>query len=112
MKSKQQTCNKELLNDVQLATKESTAVINSAVGFYSKFIADVMKTGAFESVMIPYFGKFQPKTKEIQWKAHRRGLTPNTVTNAEPIHSDGELRSGAEQGMDHDDPSLQRDTES
>lgn len=90
MKSQQKTCNKDLLNDVQLATKESAAAISAAVGFYSKFIADTMRVGAYETVMIPYFGKFQPKTKEIQWKAHRRGLI-NKTNDAESIHSNGEL---------------------
>ena len=75
----QNSCNKELTADVQRITKESAADILSAVGFYSKFIGDTMRAGAFETVLIPYFGKFQPKTKEIQWKAHRRGL-PKTST--------------------------------
>lgn len=74
MKSQQKTCNKELLQDTVIKTKETTASVKGAVDFYSRFIADTMKAGAFETVMIPYFGKFQPKTREIQWTMHRKGL--------------------------------------
>lgn len=80
---REKTCNKELLRDTQLATKESAATINGAVGFLSKFIADTIEAGAYETVMVPYFGKFQPKTKEIQWRAHRKGMTPLSSTNTD-----------------------------
>jgi hypothetical protein len=90
MKSKQKVCNKELLSDTQLATKEAPVLIKGVVDFYSKFIAETMKIGAFETIMVPYFGKFQPKTKEIQWKAHRKGMTTpkpkEDKAHDEPIH--------------------------
>lgn len=108
MKSTQPICNKRLLTDVQLTTKESTATIKDAVDFYGKFIADTIKVGAFETIMIPYFGKFQPKTKEIQWKANRRGLPKpdNDKTHDEPVQHNGELRCGDQQGVDTPDSSL------
>lgn len=89
MKSNQKTCNKELLQDTVLKTKEKAADVRSAVDFYSRFIAETMKAGAFETVMVPYMGKFQPKTKEIQWKMHRKGLPrPETAPTIEEEDDD------------------------
>lgn len=85
---REKTCNKELLRDTQLATKESAATILGAVGFLSKFIADTIEAGAYETVMVPYFGKFQPKTKEIQWRAHRKGMQQNTAEHGTDTSTD------------------------
>lgn len=104
-KMKQKTCNKELVEEVAKVTKESTAQVKEAVSFLTAFVATTIKVGAYETVMVPYFGKFQPKTKEIQWTAHRRGMT-KTTTHAEPIHSNGGLPGGDQQGVDPTDSGI------
>lgn len=104
------TCNKELVEDVMSSTGESAASIKGAVDYFSKFTATIIKTGAFETVMIPYFGKFQPKSKEIQFKMHRRGLPwPEQAklnTDAEPIHDHRGLPGGDQQRVDPADTSV------
>lgn len=70
---KQALCNKDLLTDVKMATGESAADISSVVDFFSQFIADTIREGAFEGVLVPHFGKFQPKVTKVQWRAERQG---------------------------------------
>lgn len=71
---KSKSCNIDLLDDVVHSTKESYGVVKGAVNFFSLFIANTIDEGAFESILVPYFGKFQPKIKEIQWRMQNKGV--------------------------------------
>ena len=68
-------CNVQLMEDVVDITKETPKTIKEVLKFTTDFIKDVIQEGAFESVLIPYFGKFKPKEKEIQWRSFYKGVT-------------------------------------
>jgi nucleoid DNA-binding protein len=89
MAEKRQDCNIQLLKDVVASTGETPAQVKSVVTFFNDFIAHVIKEDAFESVLVPYFGKFQPKIKELQWAQHYKGVAkpekPNTDNNGTAI---------------------------
>ena len=68
-------CNAELLDETSRTTGESMNQVRGAVNFFSSFIAKTIAEGAFDSVLVPYFGKFQPKVKEVQWRAQNKGVS-------------------------------------
>lgn len=74
---KVQTCNVELTKDVIRKTKEQPKVVRDITHQYSAFIANTIKSGAYETVLVPYFGKFKPKTKRIQKIYNNKGKTWN-----------------------------------
>lgn len=71
---KQPDCNTDLITDTAKLTGESEQQVRQAVNFFTEFIADTISNGAFETVIVPYFGKFQPKVRELQWKSHLKGV--------------------------------------
>jgi nucleoid DNA-binding protein len=71
-------CNTELVQDVAQITGETPMQVRHALHFFTGYIAETIAEGAFETVIVPYFGKFQPKVKEIQWMSHRKGITKPT----------------------------------
>jgi len=97
---KAKDCNIDLLDDVVHNTKESSQTVRSVVNFFSSFIADTIKEGAFESVIVPHFGKFQPKTKEIQWRMHYKGVEKGGPIQNEQqdklIQQDGIIQNNGE----------------
>ena len=40
--------------------------VEKIVTFQFKFVKDVMKTGGFEAIRLPYFGKFSAKKERIK----------------------------------------------
>jgi nucleoid DNA-binding protein len=58
--------NEKLYEEVARLTKVPEAEVRKMVEFYGKFIADTMKRGDMQGVMIPYFGKFRPKVKKLR----------------------------------------------
>lgn len=82
--------NESLYKEVAFRTKTSPKQVEECIKQVGQYIANVIKQGAFETVMIPHFGKFKPKIKKIQWmndrgvKPRLPMLEPKTPTN-EPI---------------------------
>lgn len=97
---KQPTCNKELLAEVSYEVEENIATVRDVIHEYSKFIADMIREGAFETMLVPYFGKFEPKIKQIQRRYHRRGRQQKHYErNRRILHTDTGLQGGAEQAL-------------
>jgi nucleoid DNA-binding protein len=67
--------NSSLYDLTAIRTQTSPTQVKEIIEFVGEFTANVIKQGAFESVMIPYFGKFKPKVKKIQWINHNKTLT-------------------------------------
>lgn len=61
----------------KLATKYNLPIskIEEIVSFQFKFVQKIMKKGDFESVRLPYFGKFSAKKERIK---HINKLTDET----------------------------------
>lgn len=78
IKQKIPTCNVELMKDTVRETKLQPKVVKSIISQYVQYIADTIKSGAYEKVLIPYFGKFKPKTKRIQHFYNNKGRTKQT----------------------------------
>lgn len=68
----QPNCNKELYKLTAEKTNVSPEQVEEFFAFTCKFIADKIALNRFETIMLPSFGKFRAKTKEIQWLADRK----------------------------------------
>lgn len=58
--------NDRLYKEVASETRFSPKEVEEMVGFTTKFTAQKIKDGAFETVMISSFGKFRVKPKHVQ----------------------------------------------
>jgi len=65
-------CNDKALAHTMAVTGESAKFIKEVLDFHSKFIADKIKIGGFESVRIWRFGNFRPKLDKIAARGHGR----------------------------------------
>jgi nucleoid DNA-binding protein len=59
-------CNETLYKKVAARTGISPKQVEELVMSVSKFTAKTIKRGAFDTIMIPSFGKFKVKEKQIQ----------------------------------------------
>lgn len=64
--------NQNLYKETAARCKVSPKQVEECVQVVGKFVSSTIKKGAFETVMIPYFGKFRAKTKKVQWANHKR----------------------------------------
>lgn len=60
------TCNEKLYKEVAYMNKISPKQVEEIIHYVSKFTAETIKRGAFETVMLPGFGKITVKEKSIQ----------------------------------------------
>lgn len=67
----QPDCNKELYKMTAAKTAVSPEQVEEFYAFTCEFIANKIKLGRMETIMLPNFGKFRPKIKQIQWLADR-----------------------------------------
>jgi len=58
--------NTRLYKETAMQCKVSPKQVEECVNILSKFIAHTIRAGAFETVMIPKFGKFKVKVKKLQ----------------------------------------------
>lgn len=72
-------CNEKVVLETMMTTGEAKKTIEHIISHYTKLIADKIEDGGFESVRIPYFGLFEAKHKELQWRAFYQSL-PKTKT--------------------------------
>jgi len=79
--------NDKLYKKVAISTGNSPKLVEDVIGYVGKFTSDIIKRGAFETVMIPGFGKFKPKVKKVQWATHRHVLPdlPMIKPNEQPV---------------------------
>jgi hypothetical protein len=59
--------NDKILAETARQCKVSESTVEEFVNFVGTYTADVMRTGAMESVMWPYLGKFRPKEKVVNY---------------------------------------------
>lgn len=58
--------NEKLVRDTALETREKPEAVEDIVKHIGQFVAGTMARGMMEAVMIPGFGKFQPKKEELK----------------------------------------------
>lgn len=58
--------NERLYNEVARLTKQDKRAVQQQVEFIGEFVAGVIRDGTMQGIMIPYFGKFQPKISELR----------------------------------------------
>lgn len=75
--------NERLYKLVAYKCDTSPKQVEECVSILSKFIKDTMEQGAFDGVMIPYFGKIRVKTKRAQWMNHSK-VMPHLPTHLKP----------------------------
>ncbi len=76
-------CNERLYKRVAALQNLSPKQVEEMFNEVASFVAKTIKEGAYETVMIPLFGKFAPKTEMIQWKQHKY-VMPMLNTDLEP----------------------------
>jgi len=57
--------NDKLYVSVARSTKETVEDVRNAIKFTGAFISNVISEGKMQGVMLPYFGKFQPKPRVL-----------------------------------------------
>lgn len=60
------TCNKEIINEVAVELGISPTHVEEITKFVGDYTIDVIKGGTFETVMLPYFGKYKAVPKRIE----------------------------------------------
>ena len=69
--------NERLNQEVALLTKQDKKEVRDMIEFVGKFISTTIKRGDMEGVMIPYFGKFRPKVKQLRAMKMAQALRAN-----------------------------------
>jgi len=68
----EKTMNKSLFEDVALKTKVTPRTVEEIFKIVCGFTAKTIKEGNFETVMIPFFGKFKAPAKRVQNRFNKR----------------------------------------
>lgn len=58
--------NDRLYAEVARSNKMEKKEVQEMIEHVGRYISDLIKKGTMEGVMIPYFGKFKPKKKQVQ----------------------------------------------
>lgn len=58
--------NDRLYTEIAKLNKVNKSTVSDITDFIGTYIADIIKKGTMESVMIPYFGKFKPKLNKLK----------------------------------------------
>ncbi len=58
--------NSRLYRATGLVVKCRASEVEAVMHFVGNFVADTMRAGRFQAVMLPYFGKFKPKQKHLK----------------------------------------------
>jgi nucleoid DNA-binding protein len=83
--------NEQLYKLVAYKCDTSPKQVEECIDILGKFIKSTMEEGAFDGIMIPYFGKIRVKAKRAQWMNHSK-VMPHLPTHIQPKqHTDGTL---------------------
>lgn len=66
-------CNLEILKAAAEHMEIPLAFARKITAHYSGFIADTIRTGRFEGILLPYLGKIQPRLDKVQYLNHMKG---------------------------------------
>lgn len=58
--------NSRIYAEVAKGNKTTITEVKAIIDFMGTYTAGVIKEGAMEAVMIPYFGKFKPKVEKLR----------------------------------------------
>lgn len=73
--------NDRLFKETVMETKEDRKKVEEVLKFVSNFIATCISKGEMEGVMIPEFGKFRPKHKQVMTKKKVQRARENGMDN-------------------------------
>lgn len=59
--------NKRLYKETSQVMKCTPAKVEEIMEFVGIFVANTMREGVFQTIMLPYFGKFKPKKKYLKF---------------------------------------------
>lgn len=62
-------CNKKIISRIAKMNRTTETQVTEILSFIGKYTKEVITGGIMETVMLPYFGKFKPKVKELQAQA-------------------------------------------
>lgn len=62
-------CNKRIIAHTAKMNKTTELQVADVLSFIGRYTRGVIMEGIMETVMLPYFGKFKPKVKELKARA-------------------------------------------
>lgn len=68
----EEVINKDLYEEVALKTKVTPRQVEEIFKVVCGFTAAKIKEGSFETIMIPYFGKFKASPKKVQGRFNKK----------------------------------------
>lgn len=74
--------------EIALKLKIPKVKVEGATHFTATYIAKVIKSGALDSVYIPYFGSFQAKISQVGIIDKMRGRVPIIIRQAQEDNDD------------------------
>jgi nucleoid DNA-binding protein len=79
IKGDQPSCNQRLYNEVSKEIKiVSPQQVEEILSVTCEFMTKVIKEGGMETIMLPNFGKFKIKEKQLQYLADKN-VTPKLI---------------------------------
>lgn len=69
--------NERLYEEVAKITKQKKGDVRDMIEFIGSYIADRITDGDMEGVMVPYFGKFRPKHRQLKAIKRAQALKAN-----------------------------------
>jgi nucleoid DNA-binding protein len=64
--AKKNFCNEIIIEEVADERKVSVELVREVVHSHSRYILEIIKSGAFESISLPYLGKLKAKLRSVQ----------------------------------------------
>lgn len=81
-------CIKEVAEELGLSTNTVRKIVDSQFGF----VKEVMESGTFDSIRLPYLGVFKSKPKEVQIINHLKGMTEDQAREFRRAVLTGKIR--------------------
>lgn len=70
-------CNEKVKVETAKQCKVSEAKVDETIRFLGTYVADVIRTGAMEAVMIPIWGKFRPQPNVVKYLLNKQAREAN-----------------------------------
>ncbi len=68
-------CNQLILKEVAQELGLDIKIVKDMTVAQSEYVKQVMESGSFDSIRLPYMGVFKSKPKEVQMINHLQGMT-------------------------------------
>lgn len=60
------TINRQLVRETSRQSKSPESKIQSVIDFVGEYTAKIIRNGGLDTVVVPYFGKFEAKIRQVK----------------------------------------------